>query len=393
MFARWLPFEPTRAKREVLRVSRMMTPSCVRYPLYEASGSPLSLGRQHGDLARLKIRSFVGYLCEILKLKEAELGQRAKRFRPLFERHCPKLLEEIRGVAEGADIPFELALAAQLRGELGQLAEGACTTFVIGPRGTADGSTLIGQTSDMAADMRDFCYLLRLIPDDRPELLMWTFGGQIGYHGLNSHGVAHFANSLGGGPSWRFALSHYPLKRLILEQTNLTAARQLMREFPVCSNGNYVLCDGTGSIADVELTSTGAHFLDDAGAGFLAHANHYLCKAHACEANFQQSLPDSFSRQARMQELLKAGFGSHTVASLKSILSDHNGHPVSICRHPHDGTDNPMLPKTGHTVAAMIAEPNHGRLHLAAGNPCVVPFQEYSLTRGVRSATKSTSDS
>ena len=358
----------------------MMTPNRVRYPLYEACGSPLSLGRQHGDLARLKIRSFVGYLCEILRVDDVELGRRAKRFRPLFERHCPHLLDEIQGVAEGADISFDLALAVQLRGELGQLAEGACTTFVMGPRGTADGSTLIGQTSDMATDMRDFCYILRLIPDDRPELLMWTFGGQIGYHGLNSHGVAHFANSLGGGPGWRFALSHYPLKRLILEQTNLADVRRLMSEFPVCSNGNYVVCDGAGLIMDVELTSTGAHFLEDAGTGFLAHANHFLCSGHACEANFDQSLPDSFPRQARMQQLLREGFGSHTVDSLKAILADHDGHPVSICRHPHAGASHAMLPKSGHTVAAMIAEPNRGRLHLAAGNPCVVPFQEYCLT-------------
>ena len=361
----------------------MMTPHCVRYPLYEASGSPRSLGRQHGDLARVKIRSFVGYLCEMLRIDEDELGRRAKRFRPLFERHCPHLLEEIQGVAEGADIPLDLALASQLRGELGQLSEGACTTFVIGPRGTADGSTLIGQTSDMANDMRNFCYLLRLIPDDRPEVLMWTFGGQIGYHGLNAHGVAHFANSLGGGPAWQFALSHYPLKRLILEQTNLADVRRLMSAFRVCSNGNYVLCDGTGSIAGVELTSSGPHFLEEAGSGFLVHTNHYLCAAHACEANFALSLPDSFPRQSRMEQLVRAGFGSHTVDSLKLILADHVGYPLSICRHPHDGESHSMLPKTGHTVAAMIAEPNRGRLHFAAGNPCVVPFREYSLTSDV----------
>ncbi|MEZ4571425.1 MAG: hypothetical protein R2849_14065 [Thermomicrobiales bacterium] len=40
----------------------------------------------------------------------------------------------------------------------------------------------------------DFGYVLHLKPDDKPETLFWTFGGMIGYHGLNAAGVAQFAN-------------------------------------------------------------------------------------------------------------------------------------------------------------------------------------------------------
>jgi predicted choloylglycine hydrolase len=83
---------------------------------------------------------------------------------------------------------------------------------------------------------------------------MWTFGGQIGYHGLNAAGVAHFANALGGGPAWKFGLSHYPVKRMMLERGTLAEVYDLLRRVPVCSSGNYVVCDGEGRIADVELT-------------------------------------------------------------------------------------------------------------------------------------------
>jgi isopenicillin-N N-acyltransferase-like protein len=351
----------------------------MNYPLIRAAGAPFELGRQHGALAADRIRAFVDYLAGSLGLDRLALRRRALKFQPLFERHCPHLVDEIRGLAQGAGIDFADALAAQIRGELGLVPDGACTSFVIGPRGTADGTILIGQTSDTPAEIEQFAYVLHLEPDDRPAILMWTFGGMLGYHGLNALGVAQFANSLGGGPLWKFALPHYPLKRLLLECQTFAGALDLFRTIPVSSNGNYVFC-GEREFADVELTSDGPAILRDDGRGFLAHANHFLCGAHACRENFDRSLPDSFSRQERIVRLIEERFGRLTVADLEQILADHDGYPVGICRHPHDGAGDSILPKTGKTVAAIIAEPAYGRLHIARGNPCENRFATYSIS-------------
>src|SRR5262245_26691347 len=222
--------------------------------MFHAAGTPREMGRAHGEQAGERIRGFVDYLTASLKLSRASLRNRAARFQPLFERHCPHLLEEAAGLAEGAGIDLLEALAVQLRGELAGVSDEACTAFVVSRDATADGGTLIGQNSDTPAELMQYAYVLRLAPDDGPRILMWTFGGMLGYHGLNEYGVAHFANALGGGPDWKFALSHYPLKRMMLEQRNLMGVRRILREVPVCSNGNYVLCDGNGEIADAELT-------------------------------------------------------------------------------------------------------------------------------------------
>ena len=148
---------------------------------------------------------------------------------------------------------------------------------------------------------------------------------------------------------------------------------------PVCSNGNYVLCDGAGEIADIELTSDGPLELAGNGAGAIAHSNHYLCAPHACAENFARSLPDSFPRLERMRELLESRAGRLTVDDVKRFLSDHDGHPTSICRHPHSGADDPMLPASGLTAASLIAEPDHGRLHVSRGNPCTSAYVTYHL--------------
>jgi len=350
-----------------------------RYPLYEVSGSPRELGQQHGELARIRILGYLGYLSETLKLNEQTLALRATLFRGEFQQHCPELLEEIDGLAEGAGIDPGLALASQMRGELACLSDGACTTFAVGPRATADGRVLIGQTSDMPEEIRSFAYVLRIRPDNRPRAIMWTFGGMIGYHGLNEHGVSHFANSLGGGPAWRFAPSHYPLKRLILQQTSLEDVVQTMRRFPVCSNGNYMLCDGSQRFLDVELTSQGPRLIEDTGAGFLVHTNHFLSAGHSSPRNLEQSLPDSQPRLERIQMLIEENFGSIGVSEMKRILADHEGAPVSICRHPHQGYGDEILPASGRTVAAMIAEPDRGIFHVAAGNPCESSFLPFRL--------------
>lgn len=349
------------------------------FPLIEARGTHRDLGRQHGAQCRDRLRAFLDYLGSVLKLSQSHLRERALRFQGLFERHCPHLVDEVRGLAEGAQVEFADALAVQIRGELGQVPAEACTTFVIASRGTASRQILIGQNSDVEPEHDPLAYVLHLQPRGKPALVMWTFGGQIGYHGLNGNGVAHFANSLGGGPSWKMGLPHYPVKRMMLEQSTLAGVFDVLRQAPVCSSGNYVLCDGQGRIADVELTPDGFEVIEDEGAGFIGHSNHFICGAHACAANFAASVPDSFPRLERIRALIAEKFGRITVEDMKRVLADHSGAPTAICRHPHDGPDHPSVSARGRTVASMIAEPATGRFHVSRGNPCTATYQTYQL--------------
>lgn len=348
------------------------------YQLIEARGNPFSMGVQHGEQAADFIRGYLDYLAQTLRLGREVLRERALRFEPLFRKHCPDFLSEVEGLARGAGLTLADGLASQLRGELGQIVDGACTTFAVGPTGTLSGTTYVGQTSDNPPELEQFGYVLKLRPEGKPAVLMWTFGGMLGYHGLNEYGVSHFANSLGGGPAWRFALSHYPLKRLILEQSSLEDVRRLISRFPVCSNGNYVLADATGAILDIELTSSGPYELTN-DRTCIVHSNHYLCQAHACPTNWQHSPADSFPRLERMEALLRSQLGRLQLKDIQASLADHEGYPVGICRHPHEEPSGPMLDNRGKTVAALIAEPQSRRLHVARGNPCENPFRTYEL--------------
>jgi isopenicillin-N N-acyltransferase-like protein len=343
--------------------------SPAQYPLIVAQGSHRELGRQHGEQVAAKIHAHLDTIAAGGRMSTQNLRDRALRFRPLFEKYCPHLLEEMQGLAEGAKITLAEGMAVNIRGELGHARTEGCTTYVVSRAGSANRKMLAGQNSDMTPEIPPLGYVLHLKPDHKPEILTWTFGGMIGYHGMNSAGVAHFANALGGGPADRMGMPHYPVKRMMLECDRVDQIVRLFETVPLASNGNYVVCDGHDKILDVEATAAGPEFLEDHGAGFVAHTNHFVCSRYARRENFAQSWKDSFPRLDRMNSLLQGKFGTLSVENLKTFLADHDGYPTSICRHNGESL----------TVASLISEPGERRMHVAVGNPCQNRYVTYSM--------------
>jgi hypothetical protein len=72
-----------------------------------------------------------------------------------------------------------------------------------------------------------------------------------------------------------------------------------------------------------------------------------------------------------MRDLLRAEHGRVTLETVKGALRDHDGGETAICRHE---LERPMK-----TIASIIAEPEHGRLHVTRGNPCETDYAVYSL--------------
>jgi len=347
-----------------------------QFPLIKVAGSPYEMGYQHGRNCEDRIKRFVELIIKGAigggSVSRQDVLNRTKVFQPLFEKYCPDLIEEVRGLASGAHISFEEALLLQIRGEINHVRT-ECTAYAISKAGTATGEIIIGQNSDMTPIMEELGIVLHLTPEKGPKIIMWTFGGHLGYHGMNSAGVAHFANALSGGPGWRLGLPHYPVKRRMLEQTTVKECLELLDNTPVCSSGNYVLTGGCQTIIDVELTSEGYDTLDDSGEGFIVHTNHFLTKRSASPDTDAVSSPDSFQRLERLRTLIKNEYGSITADSMKRLLSDHENPPISICRHINEQNQGSK------TVASLIAEPESGRFHVCFGNPCGNEFQTYEI--------------
>lgn len=354
------------------------------FPLIEVRGDPYSRGRQHGRACGDLIRRYPDVLLEVLRdeaqlraldptlplPRRHELIERAMHFLPAYEAFAPHLVEELRGIADGARLPLADVLLVNVRAEIMGLpaVDGGCTAFAAGPSATANGSVLSGQTLDQHPLNRDLMVVLHIEPDEGPAILMCTFAGLLGYPGINSVGVSFFQNAL-STRVWRGeSMPHYFLRRVVLEQSGIEGCLTATRKAPVCSSANYLLTGESGGMMDIEVTPAGVEILE-AEDDILVHTNHFQSPKLKPEEALLQNYPDSAERAPRMEALLRARHGRITIDDVKSALADHRGEPAAICHHRPDNQ----------TIAAIIAEPSQGRLHIAAGQACCNGFVSYEV--------------
>jgi isopenicillin-N N-acyltransferase like protein len=352
-----------------------------RFRMVTLAGSHHEIGRQHGvqlgDLVHRHLDTVTRRLESRSGLLRDDARAKALAYQPYVEQYTPELAEEIRGVADGADIPLGDAYILQLRAELTQpvLREELsqeCTTFAILPEATATGEPIAGQNADLAPFYREVAAVVRIIPDGGIPVLMLTPAGQVSYIGINAAGLGVFANFL-TCDVWRMGLPRYLYSRLMLRHTTVPEAVAAVASVRRASSRNLICIDTHGNAADIETTPT-AHAVLEPEHGLLAHSNHYvnpsLQHAERVSASY---MVNTSARLARMRELLHANRGKLSVDVMQAICRDRACGNDSICRHEGAADDQAM------TFASVIAEPARGRLWVAVGPPDQHEYVRYDL--------------
>src|SRR5689334_15611022 len=136
-----------------------------RFPLLKVSGSHYSIGLQIGEALHDLIPRVIDQIFQheltanaqtadgkivaaLPSLSRSAILARTHDFLPLFEQYCPLMVEELRGIAKGAQISFEEALLLQIRGEIIYATVGGCTSFVFSRNVTKNGALIAGQNWD-----------------------------------------------------------------------------------------------------------------------------------------------------------------------------------------------------------------------------------------------------
>lgn len=334
-------------------------------PEVTVAGTHYEMGRQHGAACAPLIRRVLDARMAIVRrstgLNAAAALEAAGRYYDPVAASCPHLIEEVRGIADGAGIQFPEAFFIQVVTEIGFRAEG-CSALAVRD---ARGAWFVAQNWDVPRDVAGVQIVLRVRPDDGPEAMMFTYAGVIGYMGINELGVCHVANQL-VTPDWRPGVTHYFVKRRFLEADSVDACLRVVGGVAISSSASYVIGDGRRAIA-LEWLPSGTATVEGER---LAHTNHILDPSLVRFERYLGTLPDSPQRLSRLERLLGANDGA-ALAGIRSILSDHDGHPSSICRH---GGSGDLV-----TQASVIFEPARRVMHLAYGNPCVTPFVSYPV--------------
>lgn len=343
--------------------------------LVTATGTPYQRGHAHGTRLAADLRAFVeDDLCRLNRLLPeattlAALAPQLAAYREQLAAGTPDLLAEIAGLADGAGLSPDEALLLQLRREIMGFTRiptmGDCTTYAkVGER--PGPGTVLAQTVDLNGNLDDVLSVLHTGDGSGGrQALVLSFGGLLGYLGLNSDGLAIGINLVLGG-QWGPGIPPYLVIRHLLDTTG--SVEEALAELPrlnIASSRTLTLLD-RHQVACVEILDNqlrvrqGRHSV---------HTNHFL------EPDFvPRDDLNPFARNSSRQRLDRATSG---LAALPES-ADARTHLELLSAVPIWVPDRGDI-RAERTVAAVVMFPELGELHLRPGYAPQSACQVFSL--------------
>jgi isopenicillin-N N-acyltransferase-like protein len=356
-------------------------------PVLEVSGSHREVGRQIGA----KMAPALQHLASDLRtglpqgVRWADVIRQSQLYLSHSQAVYPQYVEEVVGLAEGADLAFEelfpglceeLWEPAAWRGRAPHSASpgvgsamriGGCTDFAARGRAVVDGSTLLAHTNDLEPAAEQDLILLKVQAGDEPQFLAVSPAG-LGYSaGFNAAGISLTGNQVSCNDI-RPGIPRFLVVRAIL------AARRLEEAMDACllprraSSYNNVIADTHGEVYSMEGSATGCVPIYIEG-DILAHANHYMSPAMLPFEADPNDIGGSVIRHNRAMRLLRENYGRLSPDLFQRLLSDHQNYPGSICKHGLETV----------TVFSLIINLNERIAWVGRGRPCETTYTQHVL--------------
>jgi isopenicillin-N N-acyltransferase-like protein len=347
-------------------------------PVLDLSGSPGQIGAAHGESQRYRIREFadqfLGWLTQgapVAATEEALWAHWAPQV-AVNQREAPALVEEMRGIARGAGVPFERVFLLNSMLDLCNLRYlelalnfAGCSTFAV-VAAAETGKTLLGQTYDMPEFLQNYLTLLRLKPAQGPRQLLFSFAGIIGAAGLNEAGIAVNINYLSPRDVGLGRL-HSVIVRQILAGMQLADALTPPVVTRRAGGAHFLVADRDGTVVSIETTAS-RHWAFYPECNAIGHTNHYLASwLKEVEYIRPSSIGGSLARYAALRRFLHDHGDRLTVESLQELTRNHAFYPRSICAH---GPDFEPAGSRVRTVSAMVQVPVDQTIHITSGCAC-----------------------
>jgi isopenicillin-N N-acyltransferase like protein len=239
------------------------------------------------------------------------------RFRPAIERWTPGLLDEVRGIADGAKQPFDTMFAFQLVDELWvfvdkRVAE-RCTAVGVARAGSHP--AYVAQNMDLEPFRDGFQLVLHIARSaSAPEQFVFTSAGLIGANGVNSRSIAIACNTLMQLSASPDGLPVAFIVRGVLAQNAGEDAVTFITSVKHASGQNYIV--GTGDrVRDFEASAGKVvEFRPAPDASVVYHTNHPL-------ANDDLKPWHRQATEALPPELRRAGNSEARLASIRERMN------------------------------------------------------------------------
>ena len=359
----------------------MTSSNNTRFPELTVSGSPQTMGQQVGEHFRSQIVEISELVLDRFNkgaVKPISWAQAESVAQSSFNRvaeYFPDALEELRGTAIAAGITVERLMVLNARNMLGETSEG-CTSIMVSSEKSNTGSGFAGQNWDNDPAMAPLSAVITRKGDGKAQFTSWMQPGTVAYMGFNSAGIGICMNAM-NGPGDPTGIPWYFFVRAILESNSTDDAVHALESAPRSLTANAAMITNEGPL-DIEITPESIAQIKSDSQGFLVHTNHCTHPSFTSHnVEFEDRIyGQSFDRIDRGRVILSNHLNDGLVSlnAAKALLSDHDGFPTSICRHPNDD------PQTGwqRSVISIIVEPDNKRMHISNGNPCENAYETYN---------------
>jgi isopenicillin-N N-acyltransferase like protein len=345
-------------------------------PYVRAAGAPYQIGYQHGAARRPALQAFLADgLCRLERLAPGPISMRS--LAPMLAAYdeqislaTPALAEELDGLAAGAQISRDEALLMQLRREITGYqripAGGDCTTYARSGHTSSGSRPVLAQTVDLNGELDDQITILDVsVAGSGRRSLLLSFGGLLGYLGLNSAGLAIGLNLVLGG-KWGPGVPPYLAIRYLLDRADdVEQAIALLGELPLASSRSVTLCDRTRSVC-LEILDNEIAVIDGPA---VAHTNHFLTAGFTARDEL-----NVFARNSSVRRLAAAQAGLARLAEDAEVAE----HFELLSAAPICVADTGDI-RRERTVAAVVLLPDRGELHIRPGNPSQHETESFRL--------------
>jgi isopenicillin-N N-acyltransferase-like protein len=351
-------------------------------PLVRVSGTHREMGRQVGEACRRQVqhgienaRALLADAYQQLELTWEGAQIQARKYIPFAQERYAQYVEELMGIAEGANVPFDdLAVVNAMEAvAMDALHLTRCTSMAVNQERTADGHVLMAHNEDWVPEDEDDVFVIHATPKDEPPFLAMTYGGLLPNIGFNAHGIAQMCDSVYPNDS-RIGTPRIVVSRAVLSARTPDDAIRHMLSAQRAAGYNHMLVHESGELYSVEVSARRFAILYGED-GYIVHTNHYLSPKMQEIERDPEDLVASRIRYFRALRLVKRE-GAHTIKSLQAIQRDHVNYSNSICNHSIDATDPLDREKT---VNALVIDLTAREMHIAWGNPCENPYHTYHL--------------
>ncbi|EXJ88763.1 isopenicillin-N N-acyltransferase [Capronia epimyces CBS 606.96] len=297
------------------------------------------IGLQHGRLLSSEIRSqmeIYGAMFELTsKLSWPAVLDIAAEFAATIKRLTPDILDEMQGIADGAQVQLLDIVVLNCRSEiaLGHFHDG-CTSLAWNVGDAATKKVVLSQNWDWTARVKKNLVMMSIEQVGKPKIYMITESGIVGKIGFNSAAVGTCLNAIRARPVLSTKVPIHVALRLCLESTSVDSARSKIQSLGGVASSQHILIADKDKAVGMELSPLGDVFLPERQ-DLVTHSNHFIKNRFVDEPPWLAGSPVRLERIRQLTAKLQSeGVSGDLVdASLlrEKVFSDTFGAPQAIC--------------------------------------------------------------